>query len=202
MAGYTGKKLIFGAQDCFWQDKGSFTGYTSPTMLSNSGVKYVILGHSETRLLTGDTSEVISRKIGAAIAAGLKVILCIGEKNRDAEAQYLQDLKNELKECLKKIDKVTMKHIMVAYEPIWAIGAAKAMMPADIHGMTIYLRKVLTEMFDKTIADATPILYGGSVNPENVEEIIKDGEVEGLLVGRESLNPKSIMYIVEVANGK
>jgi triosephosphate isomerase len=199
---YSGKKISFGAQDVAWQEKGPFTGSISATQLESSGVSYVIVGHSERRAMTGETADIVAKKVTAAVGAGLQVVLCIGEQVRDADAKYLVDLKEELKVCLRTIDKVLMKHILIAYEPVWAVGAREAMLPSDIHGMTIYLRKVLTEMYDKAIADATPILYGGAVTSENVEDIIKNGEVEGLLVGRESLNPKGIMYIVQVANGK
>ena len=91
---------------------------------------------------------------------------------------------------------------MIAYEPVWAVGGREAMLPSDIHGMTIYIRKVLTELYDKQIADAVQILYGGAVNVDNVEDIVKDGEIDGLLVGRDSLVPENIMHIVAVANGK
>jgi triosephosphate isomerase len=201
-ATYKGKKISFGAQDAYIHEKGSYTGSISPTQIESAGLKYVIVGHSERRALNGETPELIAKKVLASVQAGLKVVLCIGEKVRDADAKYLIELKEELKQCLKFIDKLNMKHILVAYEPVWAVGAREAMLPADIHGMTIYLRKLLTEMYDKQISDQTPILYGGAVTAENVEEIIKNGEVEGLLVGRESLNPKGIMYIVEVANSK
>ena len=199
---YKGKKISFGAQDAFWQDNGSNTGFIGPTMIKSAGADYLILGHSENRAIANETPEVISKKILAAVQAGLTVVLCIGEKVRDHNAEYLTVIKEDLKECLRKIDKVMMGHIMIAYEPIWVIGGSESMRPSDIHGMTIYIRKVLTEMYDKQISDATAILYGGSINTDNVADIVKDGEVDGLLVGRDSLIPENIMKIVAVANGK
>jgi triosephosphate isomerase (TIM) len=136
------------------------------------------------------------------VEAGLTVVLCTGEKVRDRNAEYLTSIRADLQECLKRIDKRMMSRVMIAYEPVWTIGARDAMLPSDIHGMTIYIRKVLTEFYDKQIADATQIIYGGAVNVDNVADIVKDGEVDGLLVGRDSLVPENIMQIVAVANGK
>lgn len=199
---YKGKKITFGAQDAYWQNNGSFTGYLSPTMLESAGAKYLIIGHSERRELAVETPEMIAKKVLAGVEAQMTVILCIGEKVRDRNAEYLVYLRNDLQECLKKIDKRMMGHVMIAYEPVWTIGAREAMSPQDIHGMMIYIRKVLTELYDKQISDAVRILYGGSVNTDNVEDIIKNGETDGLLVGRDSLVPENIMQIVTVANGK
>lgn len=201
VSSYKGKKIIFGAQDAYWLNNGSFTGCLSPTMMESTGAKYLIIGHSERRA-AGETSDIIAKKVLAGIEAQLTVVMCIGEKVRDRNAEYLTFIKEDLRECLKKIDKRMMGHIMIAYEPVWAIGAREAMTPSDIHGMVIYIRKVLTELYDKQISDATPILYGGSVNVDNVADIIKDGETDGLLVGRDSLIPENIMQIVAVTNGK
>ena len=201
-SGYKGKKISFGGQDAFWLNNGSNTGLISPTMIKSVGAQYLILGHSECRSFANETTDIVAKKVLAAIGAELTVILCIGEKVRDRNAEYLIFLREELKECLKKIDKRMMAHVMIAYEPIWAVGGREAMTPSDIHGMTIYIRKVLTEMYDKSIADATQILYGGSINVDNVADIVKDGEIDGLLVGRESLIPENFMHIVAVANGK
>ncbi len=199
---YKGKKIAFGAQDAYWQNNGSMTGYLSPTMMESSGAKYLIVGHSERRTLAGEMPDLIAKKVLAGVEAQMTVVLCTGEKVRDRNAEYLTYIHDDLRECLRKIDKRMMAHLMIAYEPVWAIGGREAMSPSDIHGMTIYIRKVLIELYDKQISDATPILYGGAVNVENVEEIIKDGEIDGLLVGRDSLIPENIMKIVAVANGK
>lgn len=202
VSSYKGKKIFFGAQDAYWQNNGSFTGYLSPTMLESSGAKYLIIGHSERRELASETPDIIAKKVLAGVEAGMTVILCTGEKVRDRNAEYLTFIKEDLRECLKKIDKRMMAHVMIAYEPVWTIGARDAMLPADIHGMMIYIRKVLTEIYDKQISDVTPILYGGAINVDNVEDIVKDGETDGLLVGRDSLVPENIMQIVAVANSK
>ena len=199
---YKGKKISFGAQDAHWQNNGSMTGYLSPTMAVSAGAKYLIIGHSERREMAGETPELIAKKVLAGIEVQLTVILCIGEKVHDRNAEYLITIKEDLRACLKKIDKRMMGHVIIAYEPVWTIGAKEAMSPSDIHGMMIYIRKVLTEIYDKQISDSVQILYGGSVNTDNVGDIIKDGETDGLLVGRDSLVPENIMKIVAVANGK
>ena len=202
VSAYKGKKIAFGAQDAYWQNNGSLTGYLSPTMAESTGAKYLIVGHSERRSIAGEAPELIAKKVFAGVEAKMTVILCTGEKVRDRNAEYLTYIKEDLRECLKKIDKLMMGHVMIAYEPVWAVGGREAMLPSDIHGMTIYIRKVLTELYDKQIADAVQILYGGAVNVDNVEDIVKDGEIDGLLVGRDSLVPENIMHIVAVANGK
>ncbi len=202
VSSYKGKKIMFGSQDAYWQNNGSLTGYLSPTMAESVGAKYLIVGHSERRSVAGETPDIIAKKVLAGIEAQMTVILCTGEKVRDRNAEYLVTIKEDLRECLKKIDKRMMAHVMIAYEPVWAIGGREAMLPSDIHGMTIYIRKVLTELYDKQISDSISILYGGAVNIDNVEDIVKDGEIDGLLVGRDSLVPENIMYIVSVANGK
>jgi triosephosphate isomerase len=202
VSSYKGKKITFGAQDAYWQNNGSLTGYLSPTMAESAGAKYLIVGHSERRTLAAETPELIAKKVLAGIEAQMTVVLCVGEKVRDRNAEYLIYIKEDLRECLRRIDKRMMGHVMVAYEPTWTIGGREAMLPSDIHGMTIYIRKVLTELYDKQIADATAILYGGAVNIDNVEDIVKDGEIDGLLVGRDSLIPENIIKIVAVANGK
>jgi triosephosphate isomerase (TIM) len=180
-------KLILGAQDMFWEKNGSFTGEISAGMLKEEG--YVILGHSERREL-GETDEMIAKKIASAIKAGLKPILCVGEKSRDDHGDYLHFLKNQIINSIGKLPKKFLEKIVIAYEPIWAIGKseAEAMKPANIHETSLFIKKVLAEIYDPKIALSVPILYGGSVSYKNAQEIISLGEVQGLLVGHESLS--------------
>lgn len=182
-------KIILGAQDMFWEKNGSFTGEISSEMLKGEG--YVILGHSERREL-GETDEMISKKIISASQSGLVSILCVGEKERDIHGEYLHFLRAELINSLGKLPKSGLKQLVIAYEPIWAIGKTdnEAMKPTDIHETILFIKKVLAEIYDKKAALSVPILYGGSVNFNNAKEIITLGEVQGLLVGRESLNSK------------
>jgi triosephosphate isomerase (TIM) len=182
-------KIFLGAQDVFWENSGSFTGEISPEMLKEES--YVILGHSERRSL-GETDSMISKKIISAMKANLSVILCIGEKERDSHGEYLLELKNQIINSIGKLPKTKISKLIIAYEPVWAIGKTdnEAMLPEDIHEMTIFIKKVLTDISSVKTAFSIPILYGGSVTHNNAKEIITLGEVQGLLVGRESLNPK------------
>jgi triosephosphate isomerase (TIM) len=179
-------KIILGAQDMFWEKSGSFTGEISAGMLKEEG--YVILGHSERREL-GETDEMIAKKIASAIKSCLKPILCVGEKKRDDHGEYLHFLKNQIISSLGKLPKKSLEKLVIAYEPIWAIGKSEdeAMKPTDIHETSLYIKKVLAEIYDPKIALSIPILYGGSVSYKNALEIITLGEVQGLLVGHESL---------------
>jgi triosephosphate isomerase len=182
-------KLILGAQDVFWEKSGSFTGEIGSAMLS--GESYVIIGHSERREL-GETDAMVAKKIISAIKAGLKPILCIGEKVRDEHGEYLHFLRSQIINSLGKLSKKDLKKIVIAYEPVWAIGKndEEAMRPGDIHETTIFIKKVLAEIYSSKEIIPVPILYGGSVGPENAKDIIEKGEVAGLLVGHVSLNFK------------
>lgn len=181
--------VILGAQDMFWEKSGSYTGEISGGMLSGEG--YVILGHSERREL-GETDEMIAKKIVSAIKSGLKPIVCVGEKERDPHGDYLHFLRAQIINSLGKLPKRLLDKIVIAYEPVWAIGKSEeeAMKPGDIHETSLFIRKVLAEIYEQKIAVAVPIIYGGSVNHNNAKEMIVSGEVQGLLVGRESLNAK------------
>jgi len=189
-------KIILGAQDMFWEKSGSFTGEISSNMLKKEG--YVILGHSERREL-GETEEMIAKKISSALSAGLKPILCIGEKERDVHGDYFAFLKNQIINSIGKLPKNLFKKLIIAYEPIWAIGKSEdeAMKPADIHETSLFIKKVLTDLGGKKEVLNIPILYGGSVNHNNAKEMITKGEIQGLLVGRESLLPKKFAELLK-----
>lgn len=194
-------KISLGAQDMFWEKSGSFTGEISANMLK--GESYVILGHSERREL-GETDELISKKIVSAVKAGLRPILCIGEKEHDTHGEYLHFLRNQLTNSLGKLQKRYLAKLTIAYEPVWAIGKSEdeAMKPADIHETALFIKKVLAEIYGQPSAVSIPILYGGSVSHNNAKDIIVAGQVQGLLVGRESLNPKKfgeLLFEVEAA---
>jgi len=189
-------KIVLGAQDMFWEKSGSFTGEISSNMLKKES--YVILGHSERRNL-GETDEMVSKKLISAIKAGLQPILCIGEKERDAHGDYLLFLRNQIINSLGKLQKRYLVDLIIAYEPVWAIGKteAEAMKPTDIHEMTIFIKKVLSEKYDQKVATAVPILYGGSVGYKNAKDIIVLGEVQGLLVGHESLKVEKFSELLK-----
>lgn len=194
--------LSLGVQNAFWEIGGAFTGEVSPEMIKNSGGSHVILGHSERRAL-GETDEMVSKKATACLKTGLKIIVCIGEKVRDEHGDYLIFLRDEIRASLNKVKKIFLKNVIIAYEPIWAIGKKDkdAMNPEDIQQTAIYIKKILTEIYDQKSAFATPILYGGSVGGKNTGDIIKKGEVDGLLVGHQSLKPENFGEILKSAEG-
>ena len=190
--------LSLGAQNSFWEIEGAFTGEVSPEMIKNYGGSYVILGHSERRAL-GETDEMVSKKTLVCLKTGLKTVVCVGEKVRDEQGDYLVFLKDEIRNSLNKIQKRFLRNLIIAYEPIWAIGKkdTEAMSPADIHEMAIYIKKILSEIYGQESALAVSILYGGSVGRGNTGEIIKNGGVDGLLVGHQSLKSESFNEILK-----
>ena len=197
---YSGNKIQFGAQDCFWQNKGSFTGEISPYQIKDLGANYVILGHSERRAL-GETNEMVNKKIKAALAVGLNVILCIGEVERDEKGEHLRFLKEEITESLKRISKNNLGRIIIAYEPVWAIGGKsdEAMTTRVLHQMKLFVLKIMKEIYGSRGMEV-PIIYGGSSAPENTEELIVEGEVDGLLVGHQSLIAEDFLEMVKIAD--
>lgn len=198
---YTGQKIFFGAQDSFWEEKGSYTGYVSPKMLKSIDIDYVILGHSERRAL-GEDNETVRKKVSEALDEELNVILCVGERERDSQGEYLSFLREELKSALEGVPTQMLKKIIIAYEPIWAIGksAEMAMKPQDVHETVIFVRKILAELYDVDTAHSVPVLYGGSTEPSNVALLFEKGEIDGFLVGHASLVPEDFNEIVAIAN--
>ena len=198
---YKGHRIAIGAQDVFSENKGSFTGMISPKMLKNSKVEYVIIGHSEIRVLC-NSNKIISKKVLASVMSGLKVILCVGERSRDKDGKQFDFIKKELLESLEGISKNHLKNIFIAYEPIWAISndsKSVAMSSEDIHEMSIFIKKVLVDNFGAKTKFAG-VLYGGSVNSKNTKDILENGNVDGLLVGRASLDAAKFGEILKTAN--
>lgn len=193
------KNIYLGAQDVFIGDEKSTAGEIGIQMLANSKVKYAIVGHSSRRKM-GETDETIAEKVSKIIKSDIKAVLCVGEDERNESGQYYQFVKEQLEKSLSKIKKPQLKKLIIAYEPVWAIGKkdTEAMKPEDLHEMVIYIKKVLSDRFGQENAVVVPILYGGSVSKRNVENLALKGEVSGLLVGRESLNAKNFAEIVDV----
>jgi len=186
---YKGGKFKFGAQDVSVSNNPESTGEISAEMLRNLKAEYVIVGHSERRAL-GETNHVVAKKIRNAIDKGLKVILCVGEEHRDVNGDYLRFVEKQLFESLEGFNKKNIANLYVAYEPVWAIGKGHASVESnDLHQMNLFIKKVLVSIFDRKIGLSVPIIYGGSVDEENAKQLIEAGEVEGLLIGRASLNP-------------
>ena len=193
------ENLYAGAQDASAEDQGAYTGEISIEMLRNLGVGYVIVGHSERRAL-GETDEMVSKKVQKLLDLNMHPILCIGEKDRDAGGQYLEFLKNQIKDSLAKVQKKSIENLIVAYEPLWAIGGKEAMNPRDIYEMSLFVKKTISDMFGHDEAISVPILYGGSVNFRNASDIIVQGQVNGLLVGRESVNPSNFIELLKAVD--
>ncbi len=190
--------VLLGAQNLNSEPMGARTGEISGELLKQFGVTHVIIGHSERRDL-GETDAIINTKILAALNWKFKVILCVGEKVRDDDGHYLAFIKNQLEQALAGVKKENLKSLIVAYEPVWAIGATEAIPPSSIHGMTIFIRKTLFDIY-KTRTLTTPILYGGSVDSKNAGEILQQGSADGLLIGRQSLDPNAFTAIAVTAN--
>lgn len=197
------KNLFLGSQNVSSEIKGAFTGEVSAEMLKSLGLKYCIVGHSERRAM-GESNEIIRKKLQIAFDTGLTPIFCIGEKERDMDGNHLSFLKNQIKECLTGLQKKHLVGITIAYEPIWAIGKSykEAMSATDIHETSLFIKKIISELFGKDIADGARILYGGSVEAENAYEIAHIGNIEGFLVGHASLHSEQFASILKAVDMK
>jgi len=201
--GLLGKKgkLKLGGQDAFYELEGAHTGSISPSMLKSLGAEYVIIGHSEKRK-GGDTDEIINKKIKTALKEGLKVIFCVGEEVRDEKGEYLKELTRQIAAGLAGVPRQQFGNLLLAHEPVWAIGAAAkgADSPAGFEHNRLFIKKVLADLAGKKTGLAVPILYGGSANAGNAGAFLHEAGADGLLVGRASLSPIDFAKIIEIAN--
>ncbi len=187
--------IRLGAQDVFYETQGAYTGAISPLMLKDLGCVYVIVGHSERRQLFGETDTVINRKLRAAVAAGLQPILCVGETKPERDAGRAEEVVvGQLRGCLADVSLTA--ELVVAYEPVWAIGTGETATAADAQAMHATIRHTLAELGGAAIADAIRIQYGGSVKPENVDELMAQPDIDGALVGGAALTAASFARIV------
>lgn len=186
--------IILGSQNMHYEDKGAFTGEISPIMLKGL-CQYVILGHSERRHLFEETDYIINKKIHAAIKHRLKPILCVGETDKEREEGKAQDIVHkQLEESLRDIEGPEIKEIIISYEPLWAIGTGKTATPNQIEEMHFCIKNWLKDKFEKD--GKIRVLYGGSVTPDNISDIMKIDSVDGVLVGGASLSSESFVKIV------
>jgi triosephosphate isomerase len=193
-------KVKVASQNMHWEEKGAFTGEISPIMLNDLGIEYVILGHSERRAYFGETNEMINKKIKSALAHGLKAILCVGEKLEDRERGNTENVvEDHVKGGLEGISKEEMANVVIAYEPVWAIGTGKTATPEQAEDVHAFIRKLLTEMYDAQVAENTTILYGGSVKPANSKALFSKENIDGGLVGGASLKADDFSAIVKNA---
>ena len=190
-----GNSIFLGAQNANAETLGSFTGEVSWSQLYQFGVSYVIVGHSERRKM-GETDEMVNKKVKAVVSGGMNAIICVGESQRDGNGDYFHFIRHQLVSALKDVNKKSIDRVVIAYEPIWTIGAKEAMSPRDLYEMSIYIKKILKDLYG-IMADGVRVLYGGSVDRVNADMLVRDGNVSGLLIGRQSLYSKDFVEIIK-----
>ena len=192
--------IDLGAQNMHWEEKGAFTGEISLSMLKDTGCKYVILGHSERRKYFHETNSNINKKISVALSNELIPIVCVGETLEQREKNQAFDVvKTQVQECLEKIDLSDPSRLIVAYEPVWAIGTGKNATPEQAQEMHKFIRELLVNILGKNNASQIRIQYGGSVKPDNVKELMTQEDIDGALVGGASLDINSFSEIVKIS---
>jgi triosephosphate isomerase len=193
-----GTALGVGGQNLHWEDQGAFTGETSGAMIAATGAAWCLVGHSERRNLFGEDDGAVARKLQAALRHGLEPVLCVGERLDErrggrARATVLAQLEN----ALEDLEEEDLRRITIAYEPVWAIGTGETATPQVASGMHAAIREVLREIADRDVARRVRILYGGSVTPDNIDELMREPEIDGVLVGGASLRPHSFRRILD-----
>ena len=193
--------IRLGAQDVYWEDQGAFTGELSAKMLKDVGCSFVIIGHSERRKYFAETNETVNKKIRAVLDNGLTPIVCVGETLEEREANKTFDvLEDHLKNGLKNISAENVLKLVLAYEPVWAIGTGKTATPEQAQEAHKFIRDLLSKLYNKEVAQSLRIQYGGSVKPENITELIMQPDIDGALVGGASLKIDSFAEIVRKAS--
>lgn len=191
-------EIGLGVQNMYWEKVGAFTGEISPIMVKDSGAEYVILGHSERRQYFKETNEIVNRKVKAALEIGLLPILCIGETLEEREAEKtIEVVKTQLKESLQGIEVPDILQVIIAYEPIWAIGTGKTATPVQAQEVHAFIRSWLKDAFSDAVSQTLRVLYGGSVTPDNIKELITQPDIDGGLIGGASLKVSSFVNIVK-----
>jgi len=195
-----------GIQNIFHEDRGAYTGEIAPRMAEDAGCQYVIIGHSERRNLFGESDELVNWKMRSALQGSLKPVLCVGENREQRDnGETTRVIANQIKKAFSKISVLSLSRVAIAYEPVWAISSmgkdrqSEADDPNDIMGITIFIRKILSDLYKKDIAEKVRILYGGSINSKNVEKIIKVETVQGILVGGASVSALEFLPILKQA---
>ena len=194
--------ISLGAQNVYWEASGAFTGEISPVMLKDAGCKYVIIGHSERRKYFNESDKTVNKKIKAAQAADLIPIFCVGETLEEREANKTIDVvKRQLSGGLEGLEKDALLNLIIAYEPVWAIGTGKTATPEQAQEVHSFIRSWLVENCLEEVAESLRILYGGSVKPANIKELMQQGDIDGALVGGASLDSSSFVEIVKNSLG-
>jgi len=190
-----GGAVSLAAQNTHFEPLGSFTGEISPTMISDIGAKYIIVGHSERRII-GESNNEVAKKIMATLKARLIPIICIGERERDSQGNFFTFIETQIETAFKELPKSRFKDAVIAYEPIWAIGTGATATVEDVKEMQLFILKILTKHFGRTAAEQVTIIYGGSVKPDNVARLYEAGGVSGFLVGGASLKVTDFATII------
>lgn len=192
-----GSKVSLGAQDLFWETEGAFTGQISAPMLLSAGCSYVIIGHSERRQYFGETNETVNKKIGAAVKADLTPVFCIGETEKQRESkETFSVLDKQVKIGLKDYSSDDLGKLVIAYEPVWAIGTGRTATTGQAQEVHGFVRSLIAEGFSDSLAESVRILYGGSVKPANIKELMNMPDIDGALVGGASLKAEMFSEIV------
>ena len=192
-----GSSIRLVAQNLYWEEKGAFTGEISPLMLKEVGCQYVIIGHSERRQFFGESDETVNRRIKAALAQGLRVIFCVGETLRDREeGKTFPLIEKQMEGGLKGLEGRGMGEMVVAYEPVWAIGTGKTATPEQAEEVHRFIRGKIQKLYSREVSEKIRIQYGGSVTPENIRSLMNQPDVDGALVGGASLKAESFSKIV------
>jgi triosephosphate isomerase len=193
--------VMAGAQNFYYEDSGAFTGEVSVPMLQDAGARAAIVGHSERREIFGESDELVARKTARAVEAGLQPVVCVGETKEERDAgEMWEKVSGQVRRVMEELDEPDGDSLVFAYEPIWAIGTGETATPEDAQDAIGQIRDLLRELGGEDFADAVRILYGGSVKPDNVAEIMAQEDVDGALVGGASLEVESFMQLVEAAH--
>jgi triosephosphate isomerase len=193
-----GTRVAISAQDVHWEEQGAFTGEISVKMLVDAGCAYTIIGHSERRQYFGETDETVAKKTRSAVRGGLEAIVCVGESLAERDAgQAAEVVRRQVRGGLGELTETDLSHIIIAYEPVWAIGTGRTATPEIAAEMHAEIRKILAEMYGANMAGAIRILYGGSVKPDNIAALMKREDIDGALVGGASLDAASFTSIIK-----
>lgn len=193
----SGSNIKMAAQDCYWEEEGAFTGEVSTGLLKDTGCSHVIIGHSERRQYFGETDQTVNKKTKAALDKGLVVLLCVGESLAERESgETFKIIERQIKDGLADLPATALVNLVIAYEPVWAIGTGRTATDEQAQEVHLFIRRLISSLYSQAEADAMRILYGGSVKPENVKGLMSQPDIDGALVGGASLKADSFAGIV------
>lgn len=193
--------IALGAQNCYWENEGAFTGEISVAMIKSVGCKYVIAGHSERRKYFGETDATVNRKVAAVIDSGLVPIMCVGETLQEREAgKTLEVVRTQVTEGLKAFKEAYLDPLVIAYEPVWAIGTGRTATPDQAQEVHAMIRRLLGELYSESLSGSKRILYGGSVKPDNIRDLMAEEDIDGGLIGGASLKSDNFVDIIKTTS--